>query len=130
MLFVVKNPNLHEDMDDTIEINDLEVHFKVGVPDDERATPQKLLITIRLYLDFTAAASDDDLQHTIDYYRLSRDLIKWGNQREWKLIETLASQIADWILQNFTPNKVDIHIKKFILPDTKYVGVSICRTLS
>ena len=115
-------------MNDTIEINDLEVQFKVGVPDEERAVPQKLLITIRLHLDFKAAASEDDLQHTIDYYRLTRELIEWGSQREWKLIETLASQIADWILQYFQPAKVEVQIKKFILPDTKFVGVSIQRS--
>ncbi len=114
-------------MNDIIEINDLEVHFRVGVPDDERATPQKLQISIRLHLDFKAAAAEDDLQHTIDYYRLTRDLIEWGNQREWKLIETLASQIADWVLENFRPSKVEVQIKKFILPDTKFVGVSIQR---
>lgn len=116
-------------MNDIVEINDLEVNFKVGVPDEERASPQRLLVTLRLYLDFTAAASADDLRHTIDYYRLSRDLIDWGANREWKLIETLASQVADWILQNFSICKVEVQIKKFILPDTKYVGVTIQRPL-
>lgn len=114
-------------MNDIIEINDFELHFKVGVPDEERAVPQKLLITIRLHTDFNAAAVADDLRHTIDYYRLTRELIEWGKQREWKLIETLASQISDWILKNFQPAKVEVQIKKFILPDTKYVGVSIQR---
>jgi FolB domain-containing protein len=115
-------------MNDMIEINDLEVHFKVGVPDEERAVAQKLLITIRLYLDFEQAASTDDLNHTIDYYRLTRDLVEWGSHREWKLIETLASHIADWVLRDFQPAKVDIQIKKFILPDTQFVGVSIERS--
>lgn len=111
-----------------IEINDLEVHFKVGVPDEERAVAQKLLITIRLYLDFEQAASKDDLNHTIDYYRLTRDLIEWGNHREWKLIETVASHIAEWVLRDFQPARVEIQIKKFILPDTQFVGVSIERS--
>lgn len=115
-------------MNDIIEINDLEVRFKVGVPDEERAVPQKLLITIRLHMEFRTAAADDDIKHTIDYYRLTRELIEWGSQREWKLIETLASQIADWILQNFEPSKVEVQIKKFILTDTKFVGVSIQRS--
>ncbi len=112
-------------MNDIIEINDLEVRFRVGVPDEERSIPQKLLITIRLHLNFSAAAAEDDLDQTIDYYRLTRELIEWGHQREWKLIETLASQIADWVLTNFKPTQVEVQIKKFILPYTKFVGVSV-----
>ncbi len=38
-------------MPDQITIKDLEVRFHVGVPDDERAKPQKLLITIEMTHD-------------------------------------------------------------------------------
>lgn len=114
-------------MNDIIEIKDLEVFFRIGVPDAERANPQKLLITIQLFTDFNEAARTDDVQHTVDYYELTQSLIRWGNSREWKLIETLASNIADWILDRHEIAGVEIEIKKFILPNTRHVGVKIRR---
>lgn len=115
-------------MTDTIEINDLEVSFRVGVPDEERATPQKLLLTLQLFLDFSKAAQSDDVQETVDYDELTRSLIEWGQPREWKLIETLAVHIAEWILDRHPITRVDVEIKKFILPNTRHVGVKIQRT--
>ena len=114
-------------MNDIIEIKDLEASFRIGVPDAERAQPQKLLITIRLNMDFSKAALTDDVQFTVDYDELTRSLIEWGQPREWKLIETLASNIADWILNRYSIDWVEIEIKKFILPNTRHVGVKIKR---
>ncbi len=59
----------------------------MGVPDEERATPQKLLITIELDLDFAAAARFDNLRHTINYDVLCRRVRQWGEGKSWKLIE-------------------------------------------
>ena len=42
-----------------IAIVDLEVHYCVGVTDQERAQPQKLLLTVEMNLDFTGAALTD-----------------------------------------------------------------------
>lgn len=114
-------------MNDIIEIKDLEASFHIGVPDEERAQPQKLLVTIKLFTDFKEAARTDDVRHTVDYDELTRSLIQWGQLRKWKLIETLASNIADWILDRYEIAGVEIEIKKFILPNTSHVGVKIMR---
>jgi dihydroneopterin aldolase len=39
-----------------ISIVDLEVFYRVGVPDEERAQPQRLLLTVEMESDFSAAA--------------------------------------------------------------------------
>ena len=78
---------------DLIAIRDLEVHYHVGVPDAERAKAQRLLIDVEMGLDFTAAAAADDLTRTVDYYAVSRRLLRLGEGRSWRLIETLAVEI-------------------------------------
>ena len=75
-------------MKDTIIIEALEVQFRVGVPDEERRHPQKLLISLYLEKDFRPAADRDEVALTVDYDALTRQLIAWGEHREWKLIET------------------------------------------
>jgi FolB domain-containing protein len=53
-------------------ISDLEVAYRVGVPEVERATPQRLLLSLDLEVDFVDRAASDDLDHTIDYYAVTR----------------------------------------------------------
>jgi len=40
-----------------ITIVDLEVHYCIGVTDEERAKPQRLLVTIEMNFDFSSAHS-------------------------------------------------------------------------
>jgi len=112
---------------DTITIADLEAHFRVGVPDAERARPQRLLITVEVQLDFSAAATADDLRQTIDYYAVSRRVLALGEGREWKLIEKLAADIASLVLKEFQPRSVTVEVKKFILPEARHVSVRLTR---
>ena len=64
---------------DSILITDLEVHYCVGVPDEERAQPQRLQLCVELDHDFTRAAAADDLNETLNYFAVSRHLLAFGN---------------------------------------------------
>jgi len=112
---------------DTITIKDLEVWYCVGVPDDERARPQRLALTVELDLDCAPAAATDDLSRTIDYYAVTRRLAELGQGRSWRLIETLAVDMANLILAEFGARRVSVEVKKFILPNTRYVAVKVAR---
>ena len=108
-----------------ISIVDLEVYYRVGVPDAERAQPQRLLLTVELESDFSAAAKSDAVADTIDYFAVTQRLLKFGEGREWKLIEKLAGDIAETILTEFKPQSVSIEVKKFIIPQARYVSVRL-----
>ena len=113
---------------DTITLCDLEVQFHIGVPDAERSLPQRLLLTVELDHDLSAAAESDTLEKTINYYSVSRRLLELGNGRQWKLIETLADEIAQLILTEFKPQSVRVEVKKFIIPEARYVSVKVERS--
>ena len=89
-----------------ISIVDLEVFYRVGVPDAERARPQRLLLTVEMESDFSAAAKSDGIADTIDYFAVSQRLLKFGEGRSWRLIEKLAADIAGAILSEFKPQSV------------------------
>lgn len=114
-------------MNDVILIEDLEVHYRVGVPDSERAEPQRLLLCLELDHEFTEAAATDDVQRTIDYYAVTRRLLGFGDGRSWRLIETLAVDIAERVLEEFHAAAVRVTVKKFILRETRHVAVRIER---
>ena len=81
-----------------ISIVDLEVHFHVGVTDEERARPQRLLLTVDMSYDFSAAAATDRVTQTIDYFKVTQKILRLGDGRSWKLIEKLATDVADLVL--------------------------------
>jgi len=108
-----------------ISIVDLEVFYRVGVPDAERAQPQRLLLTVEMETDFAAAAKTDAIADTIDYFAVTQKLLKFGDGREWKLIEKLAADVADLVLQEFRPQRVFVEVKKYIIPQARYVAVSL-----
>jgi dihydroneopterin aldolase len=113
---------------DKIIIADLEVFYHVGVPAEERSRPQRLLLTVEMLHNFTAAARSDTLTDTIDYNAVTQRLLHFGDGCHWELIETLASDIAAMVLEDFSPNSVTVEVKKFIIPQTRYVSVQLTRT--
>ncbi len=110
-----------------ITIVDLEVHYSVGVTDEERSKPQRLLVTVDMSVDFSSAAVSDRVEKTINYHTVAQSLLKFGEGRTWKLLEKLASNIADKILAEFQPQAVMVEVKKFTIPQARYVSVSLSR---
>ena len=113
-------------MNDVLEISDLEFTTRIGVPDDERSTEQKLLITVKLFLDTSAAGANDDINETIDYEEVVNTILELQSN-ERKIIETLADDISKLIIEKFKPTSVEVTVKKFILPNTKEVRLTIFR---
>src|SRR5579872_1543815 len=110
-----------------ITIADLEVFYCVGVPDEERAQPQRLLVTIEMAFDFSAAVLGDRITKTIDYYEVAQFVLKFGEGRSWKLVEKLVSNLTDAISSQFKPQSVTVEIKKFPIPQARHISVSLTK---
>ena len=78
-----------------------------GVTEEERAKPQRLLVTVDMSLDFSSASMSDRIEKTINYQHVAEGLLKFGEERSWKLLEKLVANIADWILDEFKPQGGD-----------------------
>jgi dihydroneopterin aldolase len=111
-----------------ITIVDLEVSYCVGVTDEERATPQRLLLTVDMNFDFSSAAVSDRVERTINYQTVADDLLKFGEGRSWRLVEKLVANIADRILTEYKPEAVMVEAKKFSIPQARFVSVSTGKT--
>ena len=69
-------------MKDTITIEDIQVRCRIGVPDEERANPQDLLITLSLETETAKAGQSDDIAQTIDYHAVYVQTRKLAEARE------------------------------------------------
>jgi FolB domain-containing protein len=110
-----------------ITIADLEVSCSVGVTDEERANPQRLLVTVDMTCDFSTAAISDRIEKTINYQEVAAEVEKFCVERTWKLIEKLATNLGDMVLAKFQPQSVTVEVKKFVLPKARHVSVSTTR---
>jgi dihydroneopterin aldolase len=112
---------------DEIRIEELELSARVGVPEEERAQPQRLTVSITLQPRNRFGDLADDLARTIDYAAVCEDLRQFVSGREDKLIETLANEMAEHLIRRFAMARVELELRKFVLPETRYVAVRVAR---
>lgn len=110
-----------------IIIRKLAVTARVGITEVERQESQQLLINVIITPSKAFTELADDITRTVDYYEVSRRIIHLAGDRPRKLIETLAVEIVDLVLAEFAANRVEVEVRKFILPDTEYVAVRYAR---
>ncbi len=115
-------------MPDQIHIEQLELQAHIGVPDEERAQPQRLTISITLQPKRDFRMLEDSLANTIDYFDVCRTVQAHAVDHPRSLIETLAEEIATLITRKYPVAAVHIELRKYILPETAFVSVRLSRT--
>jgi dihydroneopterin aldolase len=111
---------------DSIIISDLEVYTHIGVPEDERKSSQKILVTVQMDTNTKDTAASDNIEHAIDYALVAEQIQKLA-LTERKTIERFAEDIAHMVLTQFKPSSVTVTTKKYVLPDANHVAVTITR---
>lgn len=111
-------------MASTLSLVDLKLRCHLGVPDAERRKPQTVLCTAVFPVpSLSQAAHRDDLRKTVDYHALSRILESEARRTPRKLLERLAHDLARAACQAFRLPWIDLELKKFILPNTRWVSL-------
>lgn len=112
---------------DEIEIRRLAVETHIGVPDEERANPQTLWLTVRMRPSQGFRGIRDDVANTVDYHGVSLSLAALAAEKPRHLIETLATEIAEFLLSGYPLSSVEVEVEKRILPDADSVSVRMRR---
>ena len=113
---------------DKILIANLRAHGIIGVYDEERVTPQDILINITLYTDTRAAAKSDLLDDCINYDALSQKVRYHAENSQRLTVEALAEDIAKICLEEARVKKVRVRVEKpEALDFVEKVGVEIKR---
>ena len=82
-----------------ITVQDLGFETILGALSFERVTPQPVSLSFSLWLDFEPIAKSDDLNDTVDYAELSNEFVKFIQDSQFQLVETLVYRSAEKILQ-------------------------------
>jgi FolB domain-containing protein len=115
-------------LQDEIHIEQLDVFTRVGVPEEERANPQRLTVSISFWPYQQTSDVADHIESTVNYSTVAEETKNFLRDQSLKLIETLAEVLASHLLKSFPIQKITIELRKFALQDAKYVSITVTRT--
>ena len=113
---------------DYIHIDKLSFRGKHGVYAAERKVEQEFAVSIMLGVDTAKAAQSDALGDTINYSKIKVIVEQVIHGESCYLIEKLAGQIAEKILENKRIHSAQVTIKKVAVWENGVPGVTILRT--
>ena len=115
---------------DHILLTGISCMAKVGVHSHERELGCPCEIDLHIGFDLRQAAQTDQLQDTLDYAAVCREVIDLAENGHFNLLERLASEVAHMILRKSGVQEIRVLLKKKAvpgLPGLKYAGVEITR---
>lgn len=92
-------------MVDQLRIKDLEIYAYHGVFSAEKELGQRFVLDVCVDYEMTRAARTGDLTASIHYGILAEQLTNWVQAEKIDLIETVAFQLVEKILQPMTLSK-------------------------
>ena len=114
---------------DIVYLHGIEVDCVIGVWDWEREITQKITIDLDMGHDLSRAGETDDLQDTLNYKDVSIQVKTYCIERQAKLVESLATGIAEILLESIGCQWCRVKINKTgAVRGAKDVGVVIERT--
>ena len=109
-----------------IMLDALEVQADIGFHDYEIGAPQRLLVTVEIWLDQVAPPPGDDPAFAWDYDFLRAEVEELARSRRYNLQETLAHAIFERVAAFRGVRALRVATAKpDIYPDARGVGVEI-----
>lgn len=113
---------------DKIFIRDLKIDTIIGFWEWERRVKQTVSIDLEVAADARAAAHADSIDSALNYERLANRITELVGAAEFKLVETLAENVARIAVQEFGAEWVKISLAKpGAIPAARDVGIVIER---
>jgi dihydroneopterin aldolase len=95
---------------DVLAITGLETECVVGVYPHERNRQQPLRVNLDLYVDTEQAAKSAKLSRTVDYDRMTQEIVFLLKSCRFGLIETAAAALASYVLAPPGPGEQRAHV--------------------
>eukprot|EP00058_Branchiostoma_floridae_P014232 XP_002599720.1 hypothetical protein BRAFLDRAFT_106706 [Branchiostoma floridae] len=114
---------------DVIEIDNLECRTEIGFSQHEIGKKQKVVISMRLGCDVSQAGKSDDVNDSVNYRNVSKDVINYVESTSFNLVEKLATDVARICIALHKVPWIQVRVHKpHALRFSDSVGVLIERT--
>ena len=109
-----------------IVLQDYELPVDIGFHDFEIGNPQRLFVTVEVWLDDASFPEDDDAASAWNYDFMRTEIGRLALSRRYNLQETLARAIYDLVAARRGVTALRVATRKpDIYPDCKGVGVDL-----
>lgn len=109
-----------------ILLESLEVNADIGFHEFEIGTPQRLIVTVEVWLEDKAVPADDDPLRAWNYDFLRTEVAAIAASRRWNLQETLAHAIFERVAAFRGIAALRVRLSKpDVYPEAHGVGVEI-----
>jgi dihydroneopterin aldolase len=111
-----------------IELRGLSLHGYHGVLEHERRDGQRFLFDVEL--EVGEAGSTDRIEDAVDYRDVAACVREVSDARAYRLLEALATAIADELLARFPAERVEVRVRKpevLLEPPVEFAAVSAAR---
>ena len=124
------NPHLCEtETMDIVFIRDLRIETVIGIYDWEREIRQTVSLDLEMGTDIRRAGETDHIDDTLDYKSVAKALIEFVEKSEFQLVEALAEQCSQIILNDFNVPWLKLRLSKpGAVTGSQDVGVLIERS--
>lgn len=95
-----------------IRIKNLRLRTIIGIYDWEKEERQDVIVNAVIEAPIDCAALDEDIERTINYKDLTKQLIDHVEGTSYELIETLTDRLCDLVLEDRRIAKVTIEVDK------------------
>jgi len=113
---------------DKILIKDLLGRGVIGISERERSQPQDILFNVVIFTDIRDAGNSDDIEKSVNYRTVSKQLLALAESAERFTVEALAEDAARTILENPRVTRVRVRVEKpGAVRFSRSVGVEIER---
>jgi 7,8-dihydroneopterin aldolase/epimerase/oxygenase len=102
----------------TVEVRDLRVFGRHGVHDDERERGQDFVFDVEL--EVGERGKSDRLEDAVDYVAVARAVREVSDERQFALLEALASAVAGELERRFAPERIRVRVRK---PEVRPAGL-------
>ncbi len=114
---------------DRVFIENLTIETVIGIFDWEREIRQTVSLDLEMDFDISKAAASDSIEDTLDYKAVAKRLIRFVEKSEFKLVEALAEECAQIVLNEFPVGRLKLKLSKpGAVRGSSAVGVMIERS--
>jgi dihydroneopterin aldolase len=97
---------------DRVFIENLTIETVIGIFDWERDIRQAVSLDLEMDFDIRPAAASDRIEDALDYKAVAKRLIRFVEQSEFQLVETLAERCAAIVLAEFPVRHLRLKLSK------------------
>ncbi len=97
---------------DTVFIRDLRIPTVVGIYEWERRIRQEIRLDIEMAFDTRKAGQSDDINDTLDYKAVAKQVDRFVRDASFQLVEKLAEEICALIFREFPVAAIKLTLNK------------------